>query len=58
MIMEERIKYILIGIIIGIVTGVAVFYLLLNLGIIRPFGLRGFMRPGNFTNFTGPFRGG
>lgn len=56
--MEERTKYALIGIIIGMVIGVAIFYLLLNLRIIKPFGLRGFMRSGNFTNFSRPFGGG
>jgi hypothetical protein len=44
--MEERAKYILIGIVI--------FYLLVNFRIIRPFGLGEFARSGNFTNFTRP----
>ena len=53
--MKERTKYILIGIIIGIVIGIIIFYLLLSLRIIHPFGFREFMRPGNFSNYTGRF---
>jgi ABC-type phosphate transport system permease subunit len=55
--MEDRTKYILIGIVIGIAIGIAVFYLLESLRIIRPFGLSNFTRSGNFTNFTRPGQG-
>jgi len=41
---DERIKYLLIGIVIGIVIGVLIFYLLTTFRIIRPFG---------FGNFAG-----
>jgi hypothetical protein len=54
--MEERTKYMLMGIIIGIVIGMAIFYLLVTFRVIRPFGFRGFEGPGNFTNLTMPFR--
>ena len=54
--MEERTKYMLLGIIIGIVIGMAIFYLLVTFRVIRPFGFRGFEGPGNFTNLTMPFR--
>ncbi len=51
--MEKRLKYILIGIAIGIVIGMFVFYILLTSGVIRPYlAFRGFDRPGNFTNFS------
>jgi len=52
--MEERAKYILIGIVIGIAIGIAIFYLVTSLRIMRPFGLGNFTRSGNFTNFTRP----
>ena len=51
--MDDRTKYILIGILIGIVIGIIIFYLLMDFRIIRPFGLGSFGRQGNFTNFTG-----
>jgi len=49
--MEERTKYVSMGVLIGIAIGIAIFYLLLNFGIIRPFGFRELTRPENFTNF-------
>jgi hypothetical protein len=55
--MEDRTKYILIGIIIGIAIGMFILYLLMTSGIIRPYGFgdfREFPRPGNLTNFTRP----
>jgi len=55
--MEDRTKYILMGTAIGIVIGIVIFYLLLSLRIIRPFGLSNFTRSGNFTNFTRPGQG-
>lgn len=39
---NQKIKYILIGIAIGIVIGFAIFYLLMSLGVIRPFFMGGF----------------
>ena len=58
--MKDRTKYLLIGIIIGIGVGIVIFYLLMNLRIVSPFGMREgmreFTRPENFTNFTRPFR--
>lgn len=55
----ERMKYILIGLAIGIVIGIAVTLLLMNLRLLGPLGMRGvgdFVRPENFTgNFTRPF---
>jgi len=50
--MEERTKYVSIGVLVGIFVGIAISYLLLNFGIIRPFGFRELTRPDNFTNFT------
>jgi len=53
---NDKIKYILIGIVIGILIGMVIFYILITSGIIRPF-LIGFMRPGGFPgsgNFTRP----
>lgn len=44
----------MIGIVIGIVIGMLIFYLMMSSGLIRPFGFREFVRPENFTNFTGP----
>jgi hypothetical protein len=51
--MDDRTKYILIGVLIGIIIGMIVFYLLILSGIIRPFlfsGVRAlnrtFERPG------------
>jgi len=55
---KDRTKYIMIGIAIGIIIGIAVFYLLLDFRIIRPFGLGGFARHENLTNFTRPFNRG
>jgi len=58
--MKDRTKYILIGMIIGIIIGMAMFYLLINFRIFRPFGfggIREFPLNGNFTNFTRPSRG-
>jgi hypothetical protein len=58
--MEERTKYILIGIIIGIAIGMIMFYLLMTFRIIRPYGFGGFRefaRQDNLTNFTRPSRG-
>jgi hypothetical protein len=55
--MKDRTKYILIGIVIGIIIGMAMFYLLINFRIIRPFGfgdIRGFPRNNTFSNFTRP----
>lgn len=57
-----KIKYTLIGIVIGILIGMVIFYILMTSGIIRPFlggfmGPRGFTRPENFTRpegFMGP----
>jgi len=49
--MKERIKYMLIGIAIGIVIGIALFYLLTTFRILRPFGFGNF--PSNSSrNFT------
>lgn len=59
--MKDKTKYMLIGMIIGIVIGMTMLYLLITFRIIRPFGLggfTGFARYGNFTNFTRPPRGG
>jgi hypothetical protein len=55
--MEERTKYILIGIIIGIAIGMMMLYLLMAFRIIRLFGFREFAPNDNFTNFTRPPRG-
>jgi hypothetical protein len=55
--MEDRTKYILIGIVIGIAIGIALFYSLASLRIIRPFGFCNFTRSGNFSNFTRPGQG-
>lgn len=51
--MNDRTKYILIGVLIGIIMGMIVFYLLMLPGIIRPFLFGGaralnrtFERPG------------
>ena len=50
--MKDRTKYILIGVVIGIITGFAMFYLLMTFRIIRPFGFN----PGNFSgNFSRRF---
>jgi hypothetical protein len=60
---QNRIKHLLIGMVVGIIVGMAMFYLLLNFSIIKPYyifhGARnlGYMRfpgNGNFTrgNFT------
>ncbi len=49
-------KYLLIGIIVGIVTGAAAVYLAMRFGMIRPFGFGDFAGSGNFTNFTRPLR--
>ncbi|MEM5812678.1 MAG: hypothetical protein QW286_03090 [Candidatus Aenigmatarchaeota archaeon] len=56
--MEERAKYILVGIAIGIVIGMILLFMLINFRIIRPFGLREFPRPNNLTNFTRNFTRG
>jgi hypothetical protein len=56
--MEERTKYVFMGVMIGIAIGIAISYLLLNFGIIRPFGFRELMRPENLTNFTRNFSRG
>lgn len=57
---DNKLKYILTGIAVGIVIGAGLFYLLIDLGIIRPFGFRssmmGFPRNGSFGNFTRPPR--
>ena len=53
---NDKIRYILIGIVIGILIGMVIFYILMTSGIIRPF-LIGFTRPGGFPgpgNFTRP----
>jgi hypothetical protein len=53
--MNDRTKYILIGIIIGVVIGMIMFYLLVTFRIVRPFGLGGFRqfsRNNTFPNFT------
>ena len=52
---NEKIKYILAGIAVGIIIGIGLFYLLMSLRIIRPFGAffnRAFPRNGSFGNFT------
>jgi hypothetical protein len=55
--MEEKTKYIIIGLVIGVAVGAAVLYLLVASGIIRPFIFRDLGRAGNFTgNFTRTFR--
>ena len=58
MIIKERTRYMLMGIIIGIVIGMALLYTLVTFRIIRPFGFREFAGAGNgnFTNMTMPFR--
>jgi uncharacterized membrane protein len=53
--MEDRTKYILIGMAIGILIGMTAFFLLLNFRIMGPFSGREFMRPDNLTNFTRNF---
>jgi len=52
---EDRTKYILIGMAIGIVIGMAAFSLLTNFRILEPFGGRDFARPDNLTNLTRNF---
>jgi len=47
--MKDRMKYILIGIITGIVIGMALFYLLITLRVVQPF------RPFGLDNFSGNF---
>jgi hypothetical protein len=42
--MEERIKYVLTGIIVGVAIGMIMFYLLMAFRIIRPFGFGNFSR--------------
>jgi len=44
--MDDRTKYIIIGLVIGIIIGMILFYLLMLSGIIRPFlfGARTFNR--------------
>ena len=37
---NERIKYILIGIVIGIIIGIIIFYILFTFRIFTPFGFR------------------
>ena len=59
--MKPRTKHLLIGIAIGIVIGIALFYLMMHFRVIRPFGFRefsGIARPENLSNFTRPFRPG
>lgn len=45
---KERTKYIIIGVMIGIVIGISLFYLLTMFRIIRTFGF-----PANLGNFSG-----
>jgi len=47
--MDDRTKYVLIGLVIGILIGIIVFYLLMSFRIIQPLlfgGARTFERPG------------
>ncbi len=53
---KERIKYILIGFIIGVIIGMVTICLLMRFGIIRPFGSGAFSN-GAFRNISGPFQG-
>jgi hypothetical protein len=61
--MEDKTKYMLIGIVIGIAIGMVIFYLLMTSGFMRPGGFGGFgdfrgqgnfTRPENLTNMRPP----
>jgi hypothetical protein len=47
--MNNNLKYVLIGIVIGIIIGVGLFYSLSAFRIIRPFGFEFVNRTGNFS---------
>jgi MFS superfamily sulfate permease-like transporter len=55
--MKDRTKHILMGMVIGIVIGIAISYLFLTFRFMRFFGTD-LTRPENFTNFTRPIRQG
>lgn len=58
--MKDQIKYIMIGVIVGIAIGMITLYSLITFRIVRPFGFGGFGQFGqnnNLTNFPRPSRG-
>jgi len=58
--MKDQTKYILIGICIGVVVGIIIFYLLITFRVVQPFGFggfRGFPQNNNLTNFPKPLGG-
>ena len=50
---NDRLKFILIGIAIGIVIGTVLLYLLMNFGIIKPYNLFRSSMNRDFTGFPG-----